>query len=115
MSKPLQLTLANLAYLDDGKGAEAFDLCLRRAVHDCRDRPNDDKPRIVTLPIELVPVVESDLSCTEVTAKIKAAAKVPEYKTKSYSLGIRGKDMLVFSEFSPGDVNQASLDVGDES
>ena len=107
-----QLSLESLAKLDLGKGNEAFQRLLRRAIEDCIDRPADKTARKVTLEVSLEPVLEIDLSCTEVKAQIQCTAKVPAYRTKVYSMGARqGRDgaMLVFNEDSPDNVKQGTF------
>ena len=94
-----------------------FKRFLDRAAADCEDRPSDPKGRKVTLEIEMTPVLESDLQCTEVKAIVKAKLSVPDFKTKEYSFGLRKTNkgaILVFSEDSPSNINQQSLDLGDD-
>lgn len=56
----LELTLASLDQLDDGRVSKAFLHELQRAVKDCMDRPGDKKPRTVTLELNIKPVVSSE-------------------------------------------------------
>jgi ribosomal protein L30/L7E len=103
------LTLESLKDLDYGKAHLAFQAHLARAAQDCLDRPGDSKARTVTLSIGLVPVLESDLDCTEVKAQIQVTSKVPVHRTKVYSLGLRRNGGLVFSEDSPEAIDQATF------
>lgn len=107
------LTLKSLADLDLGKGAEAFQRHLRRAIEDCMDRPADTTARKVTLEISVVPVMEQGGDCTEVAAQIHCASKVPPHRTKIYSMGVRKGGHLVFNPDSPDDINQTTF-LGEE-
>jgi hypothetical protein len=112
-----KVSLDSLGLLDEGKGAAAFQALLDRAADDCDDRPGEPKPRKVTLEIEMVPVLEADLQCTEVKAVVKAKLTVPQFSTKEYSFALRKTNkgsILVFSEDSPSNVNQGTLGLGDD-
>lgn len=103
------LNLQSLAELDLGKGAEAFQVLLKRAVEDCMDRPGDKTARKVALEIHIVPVMEQGGDCTEVSAEIHCTARVPTYRTKPYSMGVRKGGMLVFNPDSPDNINQTTF------
>lgn len=105
----VQLTLDSLVNLDLGKGAEAFNRHLRRAVEDCMDRPADTTARKVQLEISLIPIMEQGGDCVEVSAQIHAASKVPPHRTKLYSMGVRKGGILVFNPDSPDNVNQSTF------
>jgi hypothetical protein len=108
----LELTLGALAKLDDGKAHEAFQRLLQRAIADCLDRPGDATARKVTLQVALVPVLDTDLSCTEVKTQIECKAALPAYRTKVYSMGPRQSrkgPMLVINEDSPDNIDQGTL------
>lgn len=109
----LQLTLATLGDLDYGKAQEAFNVCLRRAVADISDRPADSTARTVTLQFTMTPVVEPSGDCTEVEMEIDCKAKIPAYRTKKLSLGIRRGGLLAFRPDSPENINQPPLTMGD--
>ena len=49
------LTLANLAHVENGRIAEAFERELQAVINDCKDRPNLDKERKVTLTVIVSP------------------------------------------------------------
>lgn len=104
-----QLKLESLKDLDAGKAVIAFERHLTRAANDCADRPGDRKPRKVILEINLTPVLDEDLDCTEVKAQIQVTSKVPVHRTKVYSLGMRRNGILVFNEDSPEAIDQTTL------
>ena len=54
----VELDLASLQDLDDGRVAVAFQHELKRAVQDCIDRPADKKPRTVTLELAIKPNIK---------------------------------------------------------
>lgn len=109
----LQLSLATLGELDYGKAAEAFQVCLRRAVTDISDRPGDPTARTITLQFTLTPVCEPSGDCSEVEMEIDCKTKTPAYRTKKLSLGIRRGGILAFRPDSPDNVNQNTFDMGD--
>lgn len=111
-----QLELATIGELEPG-AAEAFQVCLRRIVADCIDRPGDPAARTVTMKVSVVPIMLQSGGCDEASVEIECVGKSPAYRTKSLSLGIRrsvGGGMLVFRRGSPGNVNQQALSMGDD-
>lgn len=108
------LTLASLVDLDMGKATLAFQQHLARAAADCIDRPEDTKPRKVTLEIAMVPVIENDGSYYEVRSSICVSSKVPRHQTKVYSFGVRKNGSLVFNPDSVDNVNQNTFMTDDE-
>ena len=112
MAKLKQLTYETLPDLEDGRGVAAFNSLLKRAITDCMDRPGEPKTRKVTLQIDLMPVVDADMTCTEVKMQILAKCGLPDYATRVYSTGARKSQsgpMLVFNEDSPMNVNQTTF------
>lgn len=109
-----QFTLAKLEDLDGGKAFLAFQRHLTRAANDCLDRPNDGKPRSVTLKVALVPAPDPEGDCTEVKAQIFAESTVPKHRTKVYSFGLRKNGVLVFNNESLENVDQATLFDGED-
>jgi hypothetical protein len=107
-----ELTLDSLLALDGGRVATAFQHALRRALDDCRDRPGEERARVVSLQLEMVPVCDESGLCDEVTAGFQVNDKIPTRKSKKYSMGIRsGADgpMAVFNADSLDNVNQGTL------
>jgi hypothetical protein len=52
------LNAETLSHLDSGRASAALDQALKKAVLDCLDRPGDDRPRKITLCLEVKPVME---------------------------------------------------------
>lgn len=109
-----QLTIHTLGNLDDAKTGVAFATHLKRAADDCYDRPVDNRPRKVTIQIELVPVPEANGDCGEVNADVKITSTIPPHQTKTLSLGLRHNGMLVHRTESPHNVNQPGLPIADD-
>jgi hypothetical protein len=113
-----KLSLATLDQLDMGKISATLEVHLRRAIADCVDRPADEKARSVTMQFELVPVLNDDASCTEVSLQVQCQSKVPVHRTRVYNTGVRQTregPMLVFNPDSPGNVRQQTFTDEDES
>ncbi len=105
----LQLNAENLKVLDEGKVAATLDTMLKRAVQDCMDRPAETKARLVTMQIEITPDMEPGGDCTKANAQIQFASKLPAYRTRVLSMGIRRNATLVFNEDEYDDFDQRSL------
>jgi len=70
-----KLDLASIALLDEGRVRDAFDRCVRSTVADMSDRPEDDRPRRVTLCLILKPSIDPDtleLRAVDIRAKVLA-------------------------------------------
>ena len=97
-----------VATIDDGRIREALDQAIRRCELDCKDRPNLNTARCVTLKINLTPVPSEagDLDSVDVAFAIGDA--LPRRASKTYNMrATRGG--LLFNELSPDDVNQMTL------
>ena len=109
-----ELNLAALMEdLHGGRVAAAFQAELRRCANDCDDRPDDDKPRVVTLQLKLWPIME-DGHLESIRGKFFCASKVPERRTKEFSFGFRNGGALIFDDLSPDNVNQTTFDMDDD-
>lgn len=104
----------SLSIMDDGKLNAALVTHLQRASKDCQDRPTEPKVRTVTVNFTFEPVVEQDGDCTEAWMQVKITSKIPDHKSKAYSVGLRRNNSFVFSEHSLGNVNQGTMDYGDD-
>lgn len=104
--------LKNLHELEGGKVNAAFNKHIARASADCKDRPLDGKPRVVTLQFELTPDPDQHGNCDKINLKVQAASKVPSHKTKPISLGLKHSGAMFFNVDSEDDVDQGSLPYG---
>lgn len=106
-----QLSLANLSKLDLGKADVAFQRELARVAADCHDRSGDDRARTITLTCTVKPITDPDGGCDEVHAQIVVASKLPDYRTKTYAMGLRAKaGQIVFNEDNLNDANPTFFD-----
>ena len=94
----MKLSYESLRKLD-GIGVE-FDQELSRMVQDCRERPFKDKVRIVTLKVELKPVVDEEIGAgsVEVEVTVGVLAKRPPLQTQTTTMKFAGDgEQLEFS------------------
>lgn len=111
----VELNLANLNDLDDGRVATAFLHELRRVVQDCMDRPGDKSARKVTLEFTLKPVIDEGGSCEAAEGDFKIKSTVPVRKSKTYSFGVNKKGHLSYSTNSPENIDQLTFDDMDDN
>lgn len=105
-----ELTLDTLAKMDGGRVGAAFQQSLKRALLDCEDRPHEQKPRVITLQLGIMPAIaDGDDVCDEVRAKVLVSDSVPKRQTRPYSLRLRAGGKAAFNDESLDDINQMSL------
>lgn len=118
MPKFAELKLEDLMNLDDGRVAITFKEALKQIVSDCTDRPGDKSPRIVSLNLQIVPIVDVQTGqCDLVNGEFKIVCKVPDRRSKTYQFGVRKSSngaMLVFNQHSPQSVNQQTVFDGED-
>lgn len=115
MSSLKQFSLLELAAMDDGRIAVAFDQAIRRAAVDCDDRPGDDRARKVLLEIEFTPTCDESGLCESVQSQIQIKDTLPSRKSRKFDLGIRKGGMFVFSPASLANHRQGSLPLDEDS
>ncbi len=103
------LNLSSLATIDEGRLAAAFDMELAKVVEDMNERPGDKTPRIIKLTLRMAPVAPGG-TIEDVRVEFDIAATVPKKRTKTYSMEVHGTQRVVFSEFSPDNPRQGTLD-----
>lgn len=103
-----------MAALDDKTIAAALNVHIRRASADCVDRPGEKKARVVTLQFAIVPVLMPDGSCDKVNTQFQIKSKIPDHRSRVYSMGLRRNGMLVVNEDSLDDVDQSTFLGGDD-
>lgn len=107
-----KLSLSTLPELDSGIVNEAFTKALERCEADCRDRPGDDKPRKVTLVVEMTPVRDQRGRLDSINVGVDVSDAIPKRRSKLFNMLPR-HDGLMFDELSPDDAHQESLDMED--
>lgn len=81
----MKFNLDTLKNLDFGTINAAFEHHLQRAVDDCFQRPEDDKPRTVALQFKLTPEMTKG-SCDSILVECEFLTKVPNMRTKPYRM-----------------------------
>jgi len=106
MPKSHALNTENLAKVDDGKIAAALDSCIRQALLDCADRPNEDKARKVTLEITFAPIVnDTGAAMDDVQTSFSMKVSTPKLQTRDYVMQTRERsgqrgETIVTASFS---------------
>ena len=86
--RPAELTLGNLALLDQGRIVEAFDQMLSDLTFDCTDRPLDMGARTLAMVVNLKP---SEHVTGEVDVEFELTAKKPKSRSKKYTMTVKSK------------------------
>ncbi len=114
MSNLHELTLQTLGAMDGGRVAAAFQQSLKRVLLDCEDRPHEDKERVITLQLGVVPAVApGDDICDEVRMKVRVTDSVPKRQTRPYSCRLRAGGKAAFNDESLENVDQLDLGLKD--
>lgn len=107
MAERVQLSLADVGSLDDGKIHLMFAAELKRCIQDCLNRPGEEKPRKVNLIMELAPIQDEDLGdCRSLKMATDVKSTLPPRRTKQYELGVTKTGQAFFTveeedEFDP--------------
>lgn len=105
-----QLNCNNLGDLDDGRARLIIDKMFDEAIKDLEDRGTDEKPRTITIKIELTQTREDRFA-----AHVEAGLKRPGFRTADHAAVLRKKPggsrepSLFFQEFSSEDAGQQDL------
>ncbi len=106
-----ELCIENLDQLDEGIVNAGFKQATQRAIKDCFDRPNENKPRTVTLTITFKPVMDQRTrELEQVATGFDIKESVPKRSTKTYLLDPRKNGSLVFSTTNPENADQLALE-----
>lgn len=108
-----KFTLENLAKMDSGRIAIAFEQACKRVALDCEDRPVEKKARKVVLELEFEPVTDASGLCEQVNTRIQVKENLPARKSKIYDLGLRRGGMLTVNLSDPESHDQQVLDLED--
>ena len=102
--------LANLATIDGGRIAIAFEQALKRVATDCDDRPGEKKPRTINLALSVTPKLDADGMAEECDVQITVADNVPKRKSKVYNMSMRKGGHLMFHPESLDNQAQETMD-----
>jgi len=106
----MQLTLDTLKDFDFGKAAIAWQKAMAAVVRDCLDRPGETATREVTLKTQVVPVAEQDGDVVDASIEFVIQTKLPPRKTAARPMLASRNGQLFFSELSPDDPRQRTID-----
>ena len=99
-----------LATMDEGRLAAAFEQAFDRLRRDCEDRPGLKKARTLTMTVELVPTLDTDVSkLARVHIAVDFKEKVPARQSKAYEM-LPARGGLLFNDLSHEDARQGTLD-----
>lgn len=107
-----ELTLPDLAAMDNERIGTAVAQALNRAADDIYDRPGESKPRKVVLEVLLVPECTEDGECDNVKMQAQVKDTIPARKSRVYDLGVRrrnGTTKLMYSDAAPDNHLQPGL------
>lgn len=106
------LSLANIEEIDGGKVAVAFAVELQHVIKDMLDRPGDNRPRKVSLNLELKPQCDDSGTLADVQVAFDIASSVPNRRSNAYNMRARlirgGGAQLVF-QAETNDFEQPAL------
>lgn len=105
----VQLDFGQIAELDQGRIAAAFNKELGRVVEDCVRRPDNKTPRTVTLQVKVAPD-GSDGVCDRTMIEFTTHSKLPPRTSRAYQTETDGKGKLLVNPESPDDIKQMTLD-----
>ena len=106
----VRFDLKSLEFLDP-RVTNAFNRAIAAAVSDCQERPADKSARKISLEMELVPLVDdSDGGCSHAEASFTIKCKVPDRRSRTYSLLVQPRGGLLFNDQAPENADQTTLD-----
>lgn len=105
--------LANLATIDGGRIAIAFEQALKRVAMDCDDRPGEKKDRTITLQLAVAPKLDVDGLAEECDVQITVSDSVPKRKSKVYNMSMRKGGHLLFHPDSVDNHAQETMEFED--
>jgi hypothetical protein len=111
-----KLSCETLPSIGEGRFAKCVDHALEQVEIDCKERPNELKPRKVVVTIVVTPTsaVGEELETVDVAFDVKHS--IPMMRTRPYSmLASARKPGLFFQEMSPDDPKQTSFEDGQEA
>lgn len=112
-----ELDFRSLAIMDGGVHNAEFRKRISVVSKDCQDRTGDAKARSITIDIKFEPVVDQNGYVIDTKMHLDIKSKLPAYQSKPYSVGARRRGdqgTFVFNEDSLDNVNQETIDFGDD-
>lgn len=103
------LSLDSLKHLDYGKIGLAFDQEVKRVVEDINDRPSLNKPRTITLTLEISPLADDGGNIDAAVVQWHLKHSIPPRKTSPYQMLPTRAGQLFFEPSSPDDPNQQGI------
>lgn len=105
-----EFRIENVAQLDSGRIAEAFNMALAQVLEDCTDRPAFSKPRKVTLEV----IVKPTNNDGEVSTSFNIGSKIPGKSSNAVIMQMRragasNRRCAVFSAVANDQPDQQSL------
>lgn len=106
--------LESIVRLDFGALNAAFRHELDYVVRDCRDRPGEKKPRVVTMQFAFTPEPDSvgSVEADNVLVEATILGKIPVRRSKVYSMRpavASGRHCLLFNPDVPDDPDQPTI------
>jgi len=100
-----ELTLSTIKDLDP-RIETVVSQDIKRAIRDCKERPEEGKPRKVMLQIKITPVFEDGM-CDDVNFQFFVDGKNPVRRTRLYRCGVKKQSFMpFFSPDNPEDISQ---------
>lgn len=94
------LRAETLHQMEHGRVGAAIDLALKRIEADCRDRPGDDRARVLTVEIRVKPIadtVDREVVCDGLKATVLVKSKAPAQESREVIMGLDPRRGIVFS------------------
>ena len=105
------LSLAELAEIDNRKLAILFATHLQRVALDIEDRKLEKKPRLINIKLAFIPDVSSDQHNTYLDGckmQVQVTSQFPEFRTQIYDFAVKD-GTLSYSKTTPTDHTRPGL------
>ena len=112
MGRSEPLSFKNLQLLDNGTITIAFDHELKRVMEDIKDRPTDDRARVVQINCKLTPIVDlknGAVNAEEADFEVEITSTVPKRCTKPYKMTAKVSGELYFHPDLPDDPEGSTM------
>ena len=102
--------IESLAELDDGRLALAFTRHITRLIHDCENRPADEKARTLTINVAIKPTLIEGGYLTDFGVEASIKSKVPDHVTRTINCRVKNGHGGAFNTMSEDNVDQRTID-----